>query len=608
MYNALQPRKRQRNFPERRQSVKAKPTIPNLSKDQSTLTQLEFVTPTSSRVETIDSSGDEELDKPRPKKKRRKSKFDEKEAGQSTMTQYDRGLFGRKAENFELDEDGFQIWQDSDPERPMNKVAEPEDKRGKMFPRLQDAIEDAERVETVPEIPETSQAAMYPPAPMLDKDRTDGAPVTTKFATPRKVRFQEVPSSQTPPSTMGSIYALPTNREPERSPLKERSANVPSAPPSGTLNLESQNISMKMLERVRFETRKIPLNDAVDQTLSNENAQSTNNQINAEDSPAVSRKLVRASTIQDSQSEEAGLSNVSSAETTVPLTRKLKRVSTVQDSQVDDDDFLTVADELDDANYNGLELVEDSQFAGQDTQQDYFDPANSALDRDALRFGLTQTQPRLPDINEVDTDDETDDDDLDRGCVIIRNDRVNIAFSSPPRQGNDEAPVVAQDAKAVALPPSVTKHSALLHFRRPDSRDDSAYDSGDHANDEEVPVLSSSPPLRPSQVSTVVPTQASVLEEDATREEVLRHSQPAAIVEPLTVPISPYKPTHYAEILSSSPYPLPPWSSPEKVHGMEDGDSSAPKSSQLAKLVDYSLPPPPALSSSGRQTPVSSST
>ena len=590
--------------------MKAKPIIPRLSKDQSTLTQLEFITPTSSRVEDIDSFSDEDFEVPRPKKKRKKSKVDEKEAGQSTLTQYDRGLFPRKTERYELDEDGFQIWPDSDPERLMDEIAEPQNERKRTLPALQVPIGDAEHVKLISEIPETSQATMYPPAHATDEATADKAPVTMKLSTPRKVRFQEVPSSQTPPSTVGSINALHRAHEHERSPLKERSANVPSSCVAATLNPESQNISMKMLERVRFETRRVPLNDAVDQTLANGNAQSTNEQILLPELPAVSRprQLTRACTIQDSQSEEAGLSNMCSTETT-PLSRELTRVSTVQDSQFDDDDdFLTMADEPDFANYNGLELVEESQFAGQDTQQDFFDPANSALDRDALRFGLTQTQLRLPDIIEADTDDETDDDDLDRGCVINRKDPINIPSSSPPRQGTGEAPAAAQDVKAAALPPSITQHSALLHFQRPESRDDSAYDSGDPANEEVQVLSSSSPPLRPSQVSTVVPTQASIQEEPALREEVRRHSQTAAIVEPSTIPISPYKPTHHAEMMLSSPYPLPPWSSPDKVCGIEDRNSIALESSKLARLVDYSLPPPPLLSSSGRQTPVSSST
>ena len=177
----------------------------------------------------------------------------------------------------------------------------------------------------------------------------------------------------------------------------------------------------------------------------------------------------------------------------------------------------------------------------------------------------------------------------------------NVAESLTPRTGK---------AKDLDQLQSVLKPAgALLEARRLESRDDSAYESGDHASKEEVLILSSSPPLRPSQVSTFVPTQASV-RQTATQTENIDSARPANdLLEPATVPISPYKPTHHLEALSSSPFPLPPWSSPQKVRTQNETNrgSSPHRSSQLAKLVDYSLPPPPMLHSSHRGTPASSS-
>ena len=611
--NALPPLKQQKKFPERRRSAKLRPNIPRLRKTQSTLTQLDFITPTSSRAEAVDTSSDQDFEEPRPKKKRRrKSKFDETEARQSTLTQFDRQLSARKAEeNFELDEDGFQIWEDYDPHMIMDGIAERQHTRRRTLPWLRENVEEVENREPTPEIPETSQNVMD----SSGKAAVDVPTTAVIFQTPRKVRFQEVPSSQTPPSTVGSVKALARSNTAERSPLNTRSSNVQSAPTTAAPSPESQNVSMKMLERIRFGTRKVPLNDMLDQRALRENASALDESVNAAPDSAIEAELQplsRIRTIQDSQSEDAGLSNLSSGETVAQPLRRLQRVSTVQDSQFDEDDFLSEVNEITDDNILESHLIEDSQYVDQNTQQDYFDPANSALDRDALRFGCTQTQRQLSDIDEEDADDETDDEDLDRGCSGSTVERAQVLDMDPQVNGLEQPyGVPAQRDTEKRQPPLIMKPHGLLHARRPDSRDDSAYESGDMANHEEVQVISSSPPPRPSQVSTVVPTQASLPHPTSRNGSGDRPLQNLPMMEPLTLPLSPHKPIHHSQILSSSPFPLPPWSSPDRRRLMDkgdDGDESPIRSSQLARLVDYSLPPPPPLSSSGRQTPISSST
>lgn len=566
-------------------------------------------------------SSDDEFEDPRPKK-RRKSRFDEKEAGQSTLTQFDRDFSTRKAprQEYELDEDGFQIWQDSDVEQAAVEAAERRSSGRRTLPWLRDPIENEQNRE--PEIPETSQLDVVPITQAPGENTVPGAAVSTKLQTPRKVRFQEVPSSQTPPSTVESLEMVVKN--PALSPLKEKSANL--QPTHGLVHRspESQNISIKMLERVRFQTKKIPLNDVTKLNLSRKGDQAVHENPDALPMPksaTPTRLLTKTSTIADSQSEDASLSRVSSLESTItqqqistePLAqrqRTLQRVSTVQDSQFDDEDFLPESNGTADPGPEDLQLIEESQFPMEDTQHGYFDPANSALDRDALRFRWTQTQHQLSNINEEDSDAETDDGDLDRAFGDHAAARNSIpSLEAPDREAAKPSPLTVQEVNATNPPPSATKPSALPRIQRPDSRDDRAYESADHANHEEVLVLSSSPPPRPSQVSTVVPTQASVQELSARKEGATLVTQRAEMFELSVDPISPHKPFRPPESLSSSPFPLPPWSSPQKARSTEqlrDEDGSPLRSSQLAVLVDYSLPPPPTLSSSGRQTPMSS--
>ena len=606
-YNALPPVKQQKTFPERRRSVKTRPTIPRLRKSQSTLTQLDFITPTSSRVEAIDNSSDEDFEEPRPKKKRRKSKFDEKEAGQSTLTQFDRAFSARKVDIFGLEEGDFQIWEDYDPDKIMDGIAERQHTRKRTLPWLRENSEGVESRAPSPEIPETSQNVMEPSLNVA----IDPSAATIIFQTPRKVRFQEVPSSQTPPSTVVSAKTLTQSQTAEISPLKQRSSNVQSAPATAASSPGSQNISMKMLERIRFETRKVPLNDLVDQQTSRENASAAvapiSTALDSTVEPGLT-SLSRMSTIQDSQSEDAGLSRVNSAETVVQPRRKVQRVSTIQDSQFDDEDILSEPNQVTDDDYLESHLIVESQYAGFDTQQDYFDPANSALDRDALRFGCTQTQRLLSDIHEEDAD-ETDDDDLDRGCKGSTVQCARLLHMEPQRQDVEQPFGVSAQRGIDTKPPLVMKPHSLLHAGRPD--DDSAYESGDMAQQTEIQVLSSSPPPRPSQVSTVVSTQASLPQPPSCKHSNGRPLPIPTMIEPFSAPMSPHKPIHHSQLLPSSPLPLPPWSSPDRhrfVDKGQDGDGTPIKSSQLARLVNYSLPPPPSLSSSGRQTPVSSST
>lgn len=578
---------------------------PKLTKDQSTLTQHHaFDAPMSSRSRSVevDSISESESDfdvEERPRKKvkasggtssgkKRKGKFDEKEVGQTTYTQWNRDWSAKN------EDDEFEIWEDSDVEGVMEKIA-----------KTQHGLQK----ERTPEIPETSQNE--PPASSNRIDQADAN--TTKFQTPRKVRFTEVPSSQTPPSTAKSGKSVLRKTDTQRSPLKERSGNAQSAAPID-YSPENQNISMKMPERVRFATRKVPLNDSTHQQRSTENARVAVEDVTAiPDSPVKNPTptLARKSTIRDSQSEDGALSSGGSAENLIQPPRKLKRVATVQDSQLEEDEILSNANAVDfaDEEDDNMQLVKESQYRDTDTQAT-FDPAMSALDRDASRFGWTQTQHLHSDVEEEYVDDETDDEDLDKGCTTNATGHTATPPSDPPVSDLEKAPrTTGEEHKEPhrRLPP-IPAPTTAIKLARPDSRDDSASESGDHApkGKEEIQILSSSPPPHPSQISTIVPTQASVREDSLSKPLKSQHTQPRSLAEPQSFTVSPHKPIQYGH-LSSSPFPLPPWSSPEKQRFACKADCSPVSSSQAKFVVDYSLPPPPALSSSsGRGTPVSS--
>ena len=623
--------------------------------DQSTLTQIDFVSTPSATKEIISISSDDDFEEPRPKKKPRKSKLGEKERGQSTLTQFDRDkIFGKRIRQSEVDEDGFHIWDDYISDHGREDAAEKQDERGSELPWFRQDNNDIDNQEVQPEIPETSQVEAYHPSRVACENgrNVQATQKPAHLQTPRRVRFTEVPSSQTPPSTKLSIQSPTRNVDAQRSPLKERSTNVQATAPSPR-SPESQNISMRMLEKVRLATRKVPLNDTTvhpspPMKVAPDHVE--NEQDGVAPLRAAPRSLRRVSTIQDSQAEEPDASGTTASRAPVKSTPTLERITTVQDSQADDLDVssegavqspskprtLKRTTTIQDSQYDDVELLTDDdghgyqashdsddedevEYDNEDDLQATFDPANSALDRDAARFKWTQTQQKVAMVDEQKEDSETDDEDLDRGCRPSGANYIIPASDEPsqelgePSDPTSVPPVLAQ---AQPKPKNVSEvFSQKVNAHRPSSRDDSVYESGDVVHREEIEIPSSPPPAppRPSQFSTVVPTQISQQWPLSRAMEVLRSPQKSNATQSFAVPSSPQKSgPRPPESLQSSPLPLPPWSSPVK-HGDANerscGRRMASKGkSQFKNLVDYSLPPPPPMSSSGRQTPVSSST
>ena len=519
------------------------------------------------------------------------------------MTQFERGdlpLSGSRSKLL-IPSESFDIWEDSDPDGFGEEVNERQQARENNVPWLRQKI-DVENEFVLPEIPESSQQGPVSPT-NGESDAFDGVrKAITK--TPRKVNFRtEVPSSQTPPSTKHSARCAVRNEHLGTSPLKERSNNVSLSQQSP----ESQNITMRMLERTRLATRKVPFNDSA---LSGVPLEEENRTEKDEEPPQRQqfRQLQRVDTVQDSQADDG--SSLIMVDSTERSNRTLRRVNSVQDSQCDDEE-LTLRDNgtMNELHY-AFDNKEDSQYYGDDFEQATFDPAYSALDRDAARFGRTQTQPNFELVEESCDEDETEDEgDLNRGCTPNVKDRVRRPSNDTLQELDD--PIVIPREHSNESPPQ----DANEEFTRkpeipvPALQDDSAYKSGDPAyqKDAEVPSSARANPPHPSQVSTIVSTQMSA-SHPAPNALPSETSMPA---QPFILPSSPPKLySDTAETLSSSPLLLPPWSSPAHApftdSGVESQGSARKSDAQLESLVDFSLPPPPRLSSSRRQTPASS--
>lgn len=272
-----------------------------------------------------------------------------------------------------------------------------------------------------------------------------------------------------------------------------------------------------------------------------------------------------------------------------------------------------------------------SEIAYEEMYPQTYDPVSAALDRDAARFGKTETQ--LDAEQSYKSDEDHDDDDLDAGIDhrefrTLEEEAVEFVPSSQPlekkipsspelgeanAQPKQEAPHAVGDVDDSGY----GSHASVIPSSQPGDANGRASQeplawpephksqvpearklTQEHQNPQTQPShlvskptrlmereqQSLPPPVRPSQVSTVGDSQAE-------------HSRPnSAHGVPFTF-TSPQKSARVWD-LSSSPLPLPPESWCSADANVADQQTSSDG------LADFSLPPPPPLllSSSLRQS------
>jgi len=534
--------------------------------------------------------------------KRRKKATENRTDSQFSLTQLDRARTLSSEKTEQLDDDGFQIWQDSPPKSAVERLRR--DKRRQSMGgqdntvrRKSSRLSGLKIMRTVPASPkEPTHGHNLRSSVKKEKCIPEDVKI---LRTPRKLTFTEIPSSQSPLSGKLSTQRSVRFQDVERSPLKERSTNVRQASPTKP-SVDSQPTTLKMLQRVHLErvqarkgtmlpTPPIPVGGTPEKRVLSWSAGETK----------PKRSLKRTNTVQDSQFEQADLA----------LDDGHGEVGNKEPATEDHDEF---DHDEGDGDYDD------------DMGQNTYDPAHSALDRDATRFLHTQMQTQTqghdltPHVSNSTCSDEeivASEDDHDDTIVPTRpasiaapmkdlfqelGDALRRSVPTPSEQHPDANP--AAETEHTNGPPTVPN---------PDIQEQ------DPTNDANGLIPSSPPILRPSQVSTVVPTQQT----PKTQRFPPRPSSHGLQFNTLPAPNSPSPPrhTHTHDLpssplpwppenntLSSSPLPLPPWSSPERMRLQALGGNSvaigreqrSDDAGGLSLLVDFSLPPPPPLSSS----------
>ncbi|GAB7338015.1 hypothetical protein MBLNU457_4385t1 [Dothideomycetes sp. NU457] len=338
---------RQRRFPAQNRTIRPRrsSTRQSLIRDQPTLTQLDFCTPPE-RQQSTDDTDDEYGDnkQSRPARKRRKQI-----GRQTTMTQF-YSSFGT-------------------------------DQEDDVYELPDDAIEDIKPLS--PTRIGIEATTMTTASDTVKRETLRYGNPTCIPQTPIKPVKDEIPSSQTPQS----IYLSGRTRRqlylPQRSPLKEKSKNVQATPVYGEQRAARQastELPLSPPDRATFHTPAVPKLRHT-QTIPDSEDNGTLEALETQKTRSPKLKRV-TSTIEDSQFESLGEEITFSLDRAhqqfVAETQAFRRPdATARDRVVQETQFDTLASDLEDD--------DDDEEAYPD-----FDPACSALDRDAARFMQTQ--------------------------------------------------------------------------------------------------------------------------------------------------------------------------------------------------------------------------
>ncbi|KAI7355390.1 hypothetical protein KC354_g10829 [Hortaea werneckii] len=396
------------------------PALPPKTESQASFTQQypDWLTAIEHHPESLQGAetDDDEYEQPRPKKRRKKS---ERERGQATYTQMTKAILRREpTPKVAVGADGWQV--------PDSSIVGSDGSGHEDVGRME-AIKQRQRARNAGGIHCTDWTPRNDDSGY--ETRIDGAgelcqpnsttssqpvvqstpPTAIKLQTPRRQRFSkdtEIPSSQSPASgKLLSTQKSQRYRNLGRSPLKERSVNVPS-PTKGTRGSQKRKAQELLPEMTDADLRRegSQIISPVKFKLAPRLLANTGEAEIRNSALAMGRGDCGGQKVQDEQflADQDDRLNGSPS-------RKLTRTKTVQDSQYEDLDLSdaeldfhgdhrdegldgTYQEPCRDDAFNDEDFGEETQFSNRDDIQLTYDPAWSALDRDAARFCQPPTQ------------------------------------------------------------------------------------------------------------------------------------------------------------------------------------------------------------------------
>ena len=363
------------------------------------------------------------------------------------------------------------------------------------------------RSASVSEIPETPPSLCK--SQLMGEDRpTEKRP--SSFQTAR-VRFETKVPSHTTPNTHYATGEFVQCSSLQRSPLANRSHNLQSPATIRPKILETQLKVSTVTSQISPDLVRGRVERIKDHTI-HQRANGGHDELLVLDPCTTGAlELDRAHAIQESQRNRCSLDESPGKLNPPPRRRNYIHTGVVEDSQDDsctDLDLASIPEARLTPRPPALYTVDSDH--GVDSYLDdppYSDPALAALDRDASRFvstqigAQTQRSPRAM----VDDSETEEDEDLAAGCTNVAMNRPRRSFSAEkiPQLPTNKP----RDAVSVLSPGTV---SAMRVPTRPveTTREPGRTTSNQEPTEDSNDAPHSSPPLRPSQISTVVGTSS----------------------------------------------------------------------------------------------------
>lgn len=383
-YSRITPAPRQTRLASRRSLpvTRRRDSPPVLQKRQSTLTQIDYIRSDGAIPNSSDEEDVSEFEETQPKKKARLSGDVEAKGrtpGQSTLTQKWDWKAMAAARDSEESDNNLNMLDDEETEQ--EEEIQPKHKKpiSKGHTQTQSELllvahlDDESDSEARAQFPEQVAFAASPDVEKLRTRPTTAVSTTNPNPnpkTPRRPRRTEIPSSETPWSSKLSSHSPKQRAVFERSPLKDRSSNVPSlkrsrSPTLGKKHNEDGKEQVPPAEGTQ--------NSSGEAAICNATLAITPNK----DSVLGKRQLQRTTTIQESDASDlelelspvqCKLEPISSCARPQAVQRQrplLQRVTTIQDSEDNSSDLIE-SDDVEPGGHATLERSADRPSSTQD--------------------------------------------------------------------------------------------------------------------------------------------------------------------------------------------------------------------------------------------------
>ncbi|KAK4508409.1 hypothetical protein PRZ48_002147 [Zasmidium cellare] len=456
-YSRIAPAPRQTRLSARRARplTHRRDSPPKLQRRQSTLTQIDYIRSDGVIPNSSDEEEESEYEETQPKKKVRLSggKKNNKDEGrkpdQSTLTQKWDWKAMAAARDSQESEDDLDMMDEGNVVQDTFSQLEPQKSKARGHTQTQSELllsahlDSDSDTEASTQMPKRVAFAASSDVEKLST-RPTTADSTTHPKTPQRPRRTVIPSSETPSSLKLSRHSPKQHEMYERSPLGERSSNMPSLKRSRSPELGTK-------DDTETPAKISPLDEGPTEPASVSTWKATLAITPKKNSEPRKRQLQRITTIQESDASDLEIDVSPIQSKTEPVAapapaqpiqrrqRSLQRVTTIQDSEENSSDLID-PDDVENRDRTGEEEQETAPEPTQNATPAIEDRARGDVDADAPNFDPLELD-LSPKRASQSTPPELDDSQL---CVVTEPAQGIVSQAVEPQDLNIHAERTAQ--------------------------------------------------------------------------------------------------------------------------------------------------------------------